>query len=503
MSALGLSKPAADTADQEDKLPLWDGTHLNGLPWLRELEAREHLLESDVAYYLRTAAVVTSAAKTAVSSLEHAALLNNDIIRKQEYSVLNPPPNDNFKGLYAEIQSKIAANEAPFTGPAIAAALPVAVPTVLPDTYVMSPDRIMVIDLKLRNAILALITSRGRKLHYQKLTQSGVTLLKQLVDDTKPTAGAYTQSPYTLKLKAQLAQLQKLTLSCPSQVEFDQIRDAIDEVNNQLDLDDRMTSNQLCDHYISLISKLKSQPLWLALQVELRTAAVVYGDTAKTLTCITRVLTTFIAHEQSLVDEAAAAGNAGRALPGMDAGQPPAARDPPKTGLNKKGIPKTPCPLCKKMHWKNKCFQNIDADEDAKKLAVRIAPKSPAALAYLKLHPELAPGQAVPANVGVKDKKEDEEGAGLTTVQPNNAKDVLVAAFDDPNPQSIIIGQGNLAFASDYYSDEARAWNPTLILQWWTSHSQWALKYLCPFKALKFNRHRRGTSSVRSSTWTS
>ena len=75
MSARGLNKQPADAVEPEDKLPLWDGTHLTGLPWLRELEAREHLFDSDVAYYLRTAAVVTSAAKTAVSSHEHAALL--------------------------------------------------------------------------------------------------------------------------------------------------------------------------------------------------------------------------------------------------------------------------------------------------------------------------------------------------------------------------------------------------------------------------------------------
>ena len=287
LTSRSLTKQTADASEPDNKLPLWDGTHLTGLPWLRELEASEHLFDADVAYYLRTGAVVTSAAKTAVGSLEHSALLSQDIIRKQEYSISNPIPDDNFKELYDSIQTKIAAGEAPFTGPAIKAALPAKAALVaLPDSHILSPDRIMVIDLKLRNAILALITSRGRKLHYQQLTHSGATLLKHLINDTKPSAGAYTQSPYILQLKAQLNQLQKLTLSCPSQIEFDQIRDSIDEINGQLDPQDRMTSHQLCDHYISLISKLKSQPLWLALQVELRTAAVIYGDTAATLTCI-------------------------------------------------------------------------------------------------------------------------------------------------------------------------------------------------------------------------
>ena len=168
MSSRSSLKSTADTAESDNKLPLWDGTHLTGLPWLRELEACEHMFDADVAYYLRTAAVVTSSAKTAVSSLEHSALLSQDIIRKQSYSVSNPPPSDNFKSLYADIQSKIAADEAPFSGPAIKAALPSKAALVaLPDSHILSPDRIMVIDLKLRNAILSLITSRGRKLHYQ------------------------------------------------------------------------------------------------------------------------------------------------------------------------------------------------------------------------------------------------------------------------------------------------------------------------------------------------
>ena len=214
---------AKSTEADSDKyaLPTWDGTHLTGLQWLRELEANEHLFDADVAYFLRTAAVVSSAAKTAVSSAEHCALLRHNIISRQNYSVRNPPPDDNFVGLYAEIQGKIAAGEAGFTSDQVKNAFPAAAPTALPDTHILSPDRIMVTDLKLRNSILALITSRGRKVHYQQLTQSGLTLLHQLIKDTKPTAGAYTQSPYTLQLKAQLAQLMKIELSCPSQVEFD------------------------------------------------------------------------------------------------------------------------------------------------------------------------------------------------------------------------------------------------------------------------------------------
>ena len=99
------------------------------------------------------------------------------------------------------------------------------------------------------------------------------------------------------------------------------------------------------------------------------------------------------------------------------------------------------------MHSKSQCFQNPQADEDTKKLACRIAPKSPAAQAYLKEHPELtsAPAKA-PAYSPNVDKDDAEGVAGMTIVEAAQPKDIVAAAFDDPNPQSIIIGHGKLAF---------------------------------------------------------
>ena len=163
MASRAAEKQLTESTDSDKSaaLPLWDGTHLTGLPWLRELEANEHLFDSDVAYFLRTAAVVSSAAKTAVSSAEHSALLKHNIILKQNYSVRNPPPDDNFVGLYAEIRSKIAAGEAGFTSQQVKDAFPDQAPAALPDTHILSPDRIMVTDLKLRNALLALILLRA------------------------------------------------------------------------------------------------------------------------------------------------------------------------------------------------------------------------------------------------------------------------------------------------------------------------------------------------------
>ena len=42
----------------------------------------------------------------------------------------------------------------------------------------------------------------------------------------------------------------------------------------------------------------------------------------------------------------------------------------------------------------------------------------------------------------------------MTTVQPTFPEDIVAAAIDDPNPQSIIIGHGKLALRTDYYSDD-------------------------------------------------
>ena len=114
MTSRALNKQQPEPADPAEKtaLPLWDGTQLAGLPWLRELEAHEHLLDADVSYFLRTGAVVSANAKTAVSSPEHSALLKNNIITKQNYSIRKPPPDDCFVGLYKDIQNKIKDGEA-------------------------------------------------------------------------------------------------------------------------------------------------------------------------------------------------------------------------------------------------------------------------------------------------------------------------------------------------------------------------------------------------------
>ena len=216
---------------------------------MRELANCAHLFEADIAYLLHTGCGITSA-HTAVVSTEHSALLTQGYIQDQNYGVLNPPPiRDCFRTLYTKTNAELAATA--FRTPTAAAtaavaALPATAPTTLPDNHKLAPDRIMLLDLKLRNVVLGLVTSRGRKRHYQSITQSGCELLKHMYHEAKPTTRDYMQSPHILKLKAQLASIRRLTMSHISQIEFDEIRDAIEEINDQLEDDDKMTNNHEC-----------------------------------------------------------------------------------------------------------------------------------------------------------------------------------------------------------------------------------------------------------------
>ena len=266
MSSRRQNKQTSES-DTDQTLTLWNGTQIDAPDWLRELEACEHLLDADVAFFLQTACVVVGNGKTAVASHHQSALLQFDLISKQRYNVLNPPPVDlKFTELYNDSRAEIVARGVETE----ISAFPATPSTALPDNHILAPDRIMQINLKLQNVILSLITSRGRKRYYQDLTQSGTALLRHLIKDSKSVTNQFQQSPHTMQMKAKLQQLKNLTLSQPSQIEFDEIRDSIEEINEQLENKGRMTSNQLCDHYISLVTGLNSTPLWLALQMELR-----------------------------------------------------------------------------------------------------------------------------------------------------------------------------------------------------------------------------------------
>ena len=145
MAPRRTTSASAESAGNEiTELPSFNGSQMELNKWMRDLSNNQHLFESDIAYFLITGCSVTSSGKTAVISAEHSALLNNDIIRQQNYSVMKPPPVDNrFKGLYAQVRADIAAGAgAPFSS-ASAAMFPAIAVSQLPDNHILSPDRII------------------------------------------------------------------------------------------------------------------------------------------------------------------------------------------------------------------------------------------------------------------------------------------------------------------------------------------------------------------------
>ena len=275
--------------------------------WLRALESAQHLFDPDVSYFIVTASSISSQCKTAVVSAQHSRLLDMGEIISQNYSVLRPPPiADGFRGAYQALHDGI--NDGSVTHLSTAD-IPATAPAV-PAHHILAPDRITQLDMKLRNNLLALITSRGRRRHYQERTQSGCELLRILAADAKASTSLYVQSPHTRKLKAQLEELRKVTMTKISMVEFDEIRDGIEEINDQLSASDKMTDVQLCDHYIGLIHKLNSHGVRLALEIKLTSNMVPFGDVAQTVNTINQVLTSFLINDEvaSIASEAPAPG---------------------------------------------------------------------------------------------------------------------------------------------------------------------------------------------------
>ena len=105
----------------------------------------------------------------------------------------------------------------------------------------------------------------------------------------------------------------------------------------------------------------------------------------------------------------------------------------------------------------------------------------------LKQHPELASPQ--PKAPAAEDKEDNEDGSGMMLVEDTQPKDMVAAAFDDPNPQSIIVGHGKLAFTSDYMTPTMTPWCPqlTLVLK---ANKQLATWLTPPLMALLSLQHR-------------
>lgn len=148
--------------------------------------------------------------------------------------------------------------------------------------------------------------------------------------------------------------------------EFNEIRDSIVEINDQLDSGDKMSDMPLCDHYLGLINSLNNHGLRIALEVKLATNKVPIGDVEQTIVAITQVLTSFLISDEVVALEA-------------DSSRMLVAKDAKKSGIKSPAVPPPnhPCKFCGRMHWEKTCFKNILAGLETQKKASKLAPSSP------------------------------------------------------------------------------------------------------------------------------
>ena len=93
--------------DELDQLPTFDGTQLDLGIWLRKLENSQHLLPSEINYFLITGALAGKDHRTVVCSLRHGLLLQQGYLHTQGFGVCNPPPvADGFAALYLKARAE-------------------------------------------------------------------------------------------------------------------------------------------------------------------------------------------------------------------------------------------------------------------------------------------------------------------------------------------------------------------------------------------------------------
>ena len=283
--------PATDDAANAASNPSCNGSQIALQPFLRALDGNSQVLEAEEVYFISLGAAVASSNKTAVQTVKHSILLSTGFISKQKYGILKPIPRDGFNRLYSESIAAVAGGAA-IPDRSVFTNLPVA-PTAddhLPSNHVIAPDRLMLVDLKLKGSILKMITSSGRRRHYaDSVGPSGIELLNKLSADSKLADSRYSQTAHSRRLKAQMAETMKMKLSHVSLEEFDSIKDTLEDLNDQFDdINDKMSETQRSEHYISLLNGLKSSNLKQSLLLDLRVNQVVHGDLQGTISAITR-----------------------------------------------------------------------------------------------------------------------------------------------------------------------------------------------------------------------
>lgn len=201
--ARGQGRPQSDdTRDTttEDLMPSTNGSQITLLPFLRNLDGNSQTLEAEQVYYLILGAAMASSNKTAVYTIKHSILLVTGCITKEKYGLLKLVPTDGFTALYSKAAIASIASGSPIPDTSVLRTLPPApTDTDLADNHIVAPDRLMLVDLRLKGTVLKMITSFGRRRHYmQAVGPSGIELLTKLnADSLLADSNASTLKPHT------------------------------------------------------------------------------------------------------------------------------------------------------------------------------------------------------------------------------------------------------------------------------------------------------------------
>ena len=210
-------------------LPRFDGQLMNLGGWLRSLRQQEHLLPSDLSFFAKSGAQIQSNGKVAVASTQHALLLHHQLLTQCEFSIIKPPPlGDRFVELYRRV--RLGQNGLTSGG----AALPTTInankiPEEFADTYLIRPQTLASLDLKLRHALLSLMERREffKNKMERARRDSGVHLVETLLNAQALVDSSHSSNAAIIDAKLRLEELRFETLSSTHPSSFTALRDEL------------------------------------------------------------------------------------------------------------------------------------------------------------------------------------------------------------------------------------------------------------------------------------
>ena len=259
------------TAQSATELPRFDGQLMNLGGWLRALRQQEHLLPSDLSFFAKSGAQIQSNGKVAVASAQHALLLHHQLLTHCEYSVIKPPSlGDRFVELYRRV--RLEQNGLTRGG----ASLPTTIntdriPEEFADTYLIRPQTLASLDLKLRDALLSLMERREffKNKMERARRDSGVHLVETLLNEQALVDFSHSSNAAIIDAKLRLEELRFETLSSTHPSSFTALRDELANLLLELPEAERWSPSAIYDFYMRLLASLGDKSIGFAVRSSL------------------------------------------------------------------------------------------------------------------------------------------------------------------------------------------------------------------------------------------